>query len=79
MSGSGHKVDMLSTPPIPCDFKVSDRVTYKNTYGVEFKNLRVEGFSHKVYTDMTGSPFIYLNTDAYWFPHSPNDLTKEAE
>jgi len=33
-------------PPVQCDLKVGDRVTYTNEYGVSFPRMLVIGFAH---------------------------------
>lgn len=68
--------DYLKVPPIECDLKVGDMVTYTNDYGVVFKGLEVTGF-HRITPDFLPDNFIYLNTDAYWFPHKRASLKKE--
>jgi hypothetical protein len=47
--------DMTDVPPVPCEFRAGDIVTYTNDYGVKFR-ARVRGFKHKLrsYTDSVG-------------------------
>lgn len=54
--------------------RVGDTVTYTNDNGVTFPGLTVLGI------DADASFYgrqIYLNTDAYWFPHTLDELKKE--
>lgn len=65
--------------PVPCDLQVGDRVTFTNEYGVSFAGMRVIGFAED------GSfygRFIHLtgpeHPGASWFPHTRDELVKEA-
>ncbi len=60
--------------PFNSGFNVGDGVTFTNEFGVSFKGLTVIGFSAPSYE---GGGWIHLNTDSYWFPHKPDELTKE--
>jgi len=54
-------------------FKVGDIVTFKNEFGVKFHNLKILGIqSDASFYDRQ----IFLDTDSYWFPHKPSELTK---
>lgn len=55
-------------------FKVGDTVTYTNEAGIEFPNMKIIGIEKD--TSFYGRN-IYLNSDAYWYPHSTKELTKE--
>jgi len=53
---------------------VGDIVTYTNDYGIKFPGLMVVGI------DKDNSFYnrrFYLNSDAYWFPHTREELTKQ--
>jgi len=63
--------DAQPSPPIPCNFKVGDRVTYTNDYGVSFRDELVTGFSPAV--ESYGG-FVYLDKDSWWFPVPPGAL-----
>ena len=65
---------LLTEPPVPCDFKVGDFVTFTNENGVEFHGMEIIGFSQK--KDMLHGNFIHLGgyQNAYWFPHHPGEL-----
>lgn len=74
-------------PPVPCPFKMGDLVTFTNDAGLKFPGKRVVGFgatadampptkNHPT-PGMVGS-FIYLDTDAHWFPHRVDELTLET-
>lgn len=68
------KKKKLSLIPEISGFKVGDKVTFTNEYGVSFYNLNIIGI------DSDNSFYgrqIYLNTDSYWFPHTPNELTMQ--
>ena len=64
--------ELSQTPPVPCDFKVGDVVTFTNEFGVEFEDRTVMGFASnaKFY-----GRFIHLSNDAYWFPVRPDELS----
>lgn len=62
-------------PPIHCDLKVGDTVTFTNEYGVSFPGLKVIGFAKD--DDFYGR-FIYLETSSYWFPNHPAEVTLES-
>lgn len=57
-----------------CDLRVGDIVTYTNDYGVTFEGMKVLGFC----TPTIWGGCVYLNTDAYWFPHTVNSLQKTS-
>jgi hypothetical protein len=65
----------LREPLTPCEFKLGDTVTFTNDQGVKFYDKKITGFAKK--DDYLHDKFIYLSTDAYWFPHSPQQLTKQ--
>lgn len=69
---------LKSTPPVPCEFKVGQKVAYKNEFGVVFNGMTIIGFSED---DNFYGRFIHLrgaeHDGAYWFPHKPEELTAE--
>ena len=71
------KNNLSKFPPIGCDFKLGDTVTFTNEYGVKFEGLKVIGFEKEIDPDWMPGRFIYLNTSCYWFPKSPESLTLE--
>ena len=71
------KNDLSKFPPIGCDFKLGDTVTFTNDYGVKFEGLTVIGFEKEIDPDFLPNRFVYLNTSCYWFPTSPESLTLE--
>lgn len=65
---------LSQTPPAPCDFKVGDRVSFTNDYGVTFHGHKVIGFDDD--PDNLAGRFIYLDYDCYWFPCRPEELRR---
>jgi hypothetical protein len=63
----------LLEPPEGCKYKVGDKVTFVNEYGVVFPDLQVIGFA-KPDNYLHGTHFIMLDTSSYWFPHAPGEL-----
>lgn len=55
-------------------FKVGDKVTFTNEFGVSFNGLTIIGIEKD--NSFYGRQ-IYTNSDAYWFPHKPSELTHE--
>lgn len=77
-SGRAAFVESLEKEPlIKCDFKVGDKVTFTNEYGVVFPNHVVVGFANQ--EQIFNSRFIFIDSDAYWFPKSPEQLKLESE
>lgn len=68
---------MSKVPPIPCNFKVGDKVTYTNDNGVKFPGKMVMGFCEKIDPDFLPEKFIYLNLDCHWMPVDPAHLNHE--
>lgn len=64
-------MDLLSTPPVECSFKLNDEVMFTNDYGVVFGPYLVTGFA----SELCNGRFIHLNKDSYWFPVRPDSLT----
>lgn len=67
---------LAKVPPIACDLRVGDKVTFTNDYDVSFPDKTVVGFDHEA---EEGDRFIYLDSDAWWFPHTRDQLTKQAD
>ena len=64
-----------------CPLKAGDKVTFTNTFGVEFPHREVMGIQA---TDFTKQQFpscneirVYLDYDCYWLPARISSLTKE--
>lgn len=64
-----------------CPLKAGDKVTFTNSFGVEFPNHEVMGIQAP---DFTKQQFpscneirVYLDYDCYWFPARISSLTKE--
>lgn len=66
---------LLQTPPEVCAFKVGDKVTFTNGYGVTFTGKTVIGYSSDILYQQ--GRFIHLDLDCYWFPNRPVDLKLE--
>lgn len=77
---------MLKEPPIPCDLKVGDIVTYTNEFGVSFNGMIIIGFS----ADEHFLPRkMFIHTDfcekaessgaAWWFPKKRECLVPDPE
>ena len=66
-------MEMAELPPVECELKVGDEVSFKNDYGVEFFGFNVIGFSESA----ENGRFIHINSDSYWFPVKPASLTKQ--
>ena len=60
--------------PVDCGFKIGDKVTYTNSYGVSFKGHTVIGFAEN---DEFYGKFIYIDTDCYWSSVKPSSLKHE--
>lgn len=60
-------------PTRATDFKVGDKVTFTNDNGVVFTGLKIIGFS----TAPFNGRFIHIDTDCYWMPKRPDQLTLE--
>jgi hypothetical protein len=67
--------DMVDVPPVPCDLKVGDVVTYTNDYGAKFTGRKVRGFCREV---TSWGAFVYIETDCWWSPIKPESLKKET-
>ena len=63
-------------PPVPCSFKVGDKVTFTNPAGIKFSGHKVIGFS--TVEDMFHGRFIHLDYDCFWFPAKPESLEIES-
>lgn len=57
---------------MPCRFKVGDRVIFTNDYGLKFPHV-VRGFAKSPHP---GNRFVYIFSDAWWFPVSPDRLER---
>lgn len=63
--------DMVAESPVPCGFKVGDAVVFTNDYGVSFDRI-IRGFAKAPHGER--GRLVYLNTDSWWFPVSPQSL-----
>lgn len=60
-----------ATPPVPCAFKIGDKVIFTNDYGLEFNQI-VTGFAREV---QSWGGFIHLGENApWWCPVRPESL-----
>ena len=72
------KKGLEQTPPAGCPFKVGDTVTFTNEYGVSFPGLKVIGFdTADPYWNGKRGKYIHIDSEAYWFPKSPDELKKD--
>lgn len=67
-------IDAEATPPVPCDYKIGERVTFTNDNGVVFPDQRITGFS----PDILNGRFVYLDFDCWWFPVKPANLSRPS-
>lgn len=68
--------DIIENPKI--DFKVGDKVTYTNDYGVSFPDITIIAISKQNNLWKYGN-CIHLNKDSYWYPVKPESLKIERE
>jgi hypothetical protein len=68
---------ILKEPPanVTTEFKVGDKVTFTNIYGVAFEGKPIIGFAQEEF--QFDNRFIYIDCDSYWFPHRENELKLE--
>ncbi|WP_211245335.1 hypothetical protein [Curvibacter gracilis] len=73
VQGAKHPLalDATTSPPVPCDLKLGDVVTFTNDFGVAFSDLKVTGFTPCVEGH---GRFVYLDKDSWWFPVKPDQL-----
>lgn len=67
--------DAQREPPIECEFRIGDTVTFTNDYGVIFRDHIVTGFSPTVEGE---GRFVYLDKDSWWFPVNPLNLSRQS-
>lgn len=72
-------VERLSeiSPNAKIDFKIGDKVSYTNNFGVVFHNLTITaiGCKHELWTY---GNCIYLDKESYWYPVKPESLKLES-
>lgn len=56
-------------PPIPCDFRLNQKVMFTNDNGCVFGPYTIIGFEKE-----PCKRFIYLDYECYWFPTSVNNI-----
>lgn len=68
--------DLSDVPPVPCEFKVGDRVIFTNDAGLKFAEA-VRAFSKEIKPHNWGR-FVYVfpDDDAWWFPVRPESLKR---
>lgn len=73
VQGAKHPLalDATTSPPVPCDLKLGDVVTFTNDFGVAFNDLKVTGFTPCFEGH---GRFVYLDKDSWWFPVKPDQL-----
>lgn len=57
-------------------FKVGNKVTYTNEFGVSFQDMEIVGIADDSY-DFYNRRF-FLNKSAYWFPVLASELTLQV-
>lgn len=57
------------------ELKVGDLVQWTNAYGVVWRH-KILGFGLNDLCQYTPDRFVYLDSDAFWSPHSLASLTK---
>lgn len=74
------KALIVETPPIECNFRVGDKVTFTNDQGVVFPGHTIIGFDSVDAYAKSIMPwrFIYIDYDCYWFPVKPENLTLDG-
>lgn len=60
------------------NFKLGDKVTFTNDYGVVFKGHTIIGFRESD-PDFLPDRTIYIDTDCHHFPKRPDQLRLETE
>lgn len=73
VQGAKHPLalDATTSPPVPCDLKLGDVVTFTNDFGVAFSDLKVTGFTPCLEGH---GRFVYLDKDSWWFPVKADQL-----
>jgi len=70
-----HVVHELSdSPPIPCEFKIGDKVIFTNDAGLKWTQT-VRAFAKKV-TSWGAFVYVFPDNSSWWFPVRPETLTK---
>lgn len=65
--------ELSTVPPVECEFKLGDTVSYTNEYGIKFDGLKIigfetkEGYAYQVEENFRPYAFIYLDWTSYWF------------
>lgn len=71
--------DITDEPPVPCEFKVGDKVTLTTRAGDVYRGLEVAGFGKAVNPELRPDAFIYLEDwHCYWYATSPDMLKLES-
>lgn len=70
-------LELSSVAPVPCGLEVGDVVTFTNEAGLKFGGYKVIGFKKEIDPDWRPHAFVYLDWASWWFPTSPETLTKE--
>ena len=73
------KATLSQVAPDGCPFKVGDKVNYMNDYGVVFHDRIIIGFDDNPKTNQIAKygHCVFLDNDSYWYPVTPESLTKE--
>lgn len=60
-------------PPVECDLRVGDVVTFTNDAGLKFPGHHITAFAKKL---TSWGACVYLDGDSPWFPVKVSSLTK---
>ena len=58
-------------------FKIGDKVTFTNSYGVVFPGHKITGYCETNHVLYQYGARYYIDTDSYWYPVAEDTLTAE--
>ena len=71
--------EIAGQPQADLKFKVGDRVTFTNEFGVVFEGHTVTGFYEETGLLYQYGRRYYIDTDCYWFPKKESELSFSEE
>ena len=71
-------LELSPVAPVPCGLEVGDVVTFTNEAGLKFGGYKGIGFKKEIDPEWRPHAFVYLDWASWWFPTSPDTLTKEV-